>query len=415
MSAIRILAIAIAMLVSAGSPACTAESASSEPGAAHASNAAGASAEGRPELRIYEPRRVEKSADFTVETICEGLRSPWGLAFLPDGRILITERPGRLRIVENGELRSEPVPGVPDVVYEGQGGLLDIELHPDFDSNRLLYLSYTVPDGDGSLMTRISRHRLDGGGLVDETVVFPGFPGSHKAKHFGCRIRFLPDGTMLFTLGERGEGQRAQDLQDLNGKTLRLNDDGSIPDDNPFVDRDDARGEIYTYGNRNCQGMAIEPETGRVYQAEHGPSWNDAPGGGDEVNLILPGRNYGWPEIHHEQTREGMVPPMLEYTPAIAPAGACFYTGDIIPEWTGDFFFTNLRGQRLIRVELDDGAPVAEEHLLVDRFGRLRDVETGPDGHLYVLTSQTDAYGPGRRNGDRLLRIVPTSGDAAAE
>jgi glucose/arabinose dehydrogenase len=264
-------------------------------------------------------------------------------------------------------------------------------------------------------MSRISRHRLEVNELVDEDIVFPGFPGSRKAKHFGCRIRFLPDGTMLFTLGERGEGKRSQDLRDLNGKTLRLNDDGSIPDDNPFVDRDDARPEIYTFGNRNCQGMAIQPETGRVYQAEHGPSWNDAPGGGDEVNLILPGLNYGWPVIHHEQTREGMVPPMLEYTPAIAPAGACFYTGDAISEWTGDFFFTNLRGKRLIRVELDDGKPVAEEHLLVDRFGRLRDVETGLDGHLYVLTSQTDAYGPGRRGGDRLLRIVPKSPEADGE
>jgi glucose/arabinose dehydrogenase len=403
----------LALLFLAAAPACTAEPSPQGP-----PSAASAGSEGRadePELTIHEPVRVTDSAAHSVETICEGLRSPWGLAFLPDGRILVTERPGQLRIVEKGELRSDPVLGAPDVVYEGQGGLLDIELHPDFEANGLLYLAYTVPDGDGSLMTRISRFHFEGDALTDKTIVFPGFPGSHKAKHFGSRIRFLPDGTMLFTLGERGEGRRAQDLQDLNGKTLRLNDDGSVPDDNPFVGRDDARPEIYSYGNRNCQGMAIQPETGRVYQAEHGPSWNDAPGGGDEVNLILPGRNYGWPVVHHQETREGMVPPMLEYTPAIAPAGACFYTGDAIPEWTGDFFFTNLRGKRLIRIELEDGRPVAEEHLLVNRFGRLRDVATGPDGRLYVLTSDTDAYGPGRRGGDRLLRIVPTSEASPAE
>ena len=343
---------------------------------------------------------------FRVETVVSGLESPWAVVSSPDGRLFITERPGRLRIVLDGKLDPHPVAGVPQVYYEGQGGLLDITFHPEFSQNRWVYLAYTVKN-EKSGMTRVSRFTLTPEGLAELKVIFPGFPEGHKPKHFGCRIRFGVDGKLYFTLGERGEGQRAQDLMDLNGKTLRLNDDGTIPKDNPFVDRKDSRPEIFSYGNRNSQGMAIQPESGAIFQTEHGPSWNDAPGGGDEINIIIAGGNYGWPWVHHRQTKEGTISPLLEYTPAIAPAGAMFYTGDVFSSWKGNFFFTNLVGRKLVRVKLDGQKPVGQQFLLKGEYGRLRDVAQGPDGFIYVITSDTDAYGPGRPEGDRLIRLVP--------
>lgn len=355
------------------------------------------------------PEKVETldSGDiFRVETLAEGLESPWAVVPAPDGRIFITERPGRLRIFENGKLRPEPVAGVPRVHYRGQGGLLDLALHPDFETNRWLYLAYTV-NTEGGAMTRIARFRETPEGLTDREIIFPGAPGSGKPKHFGSRMVFGTDGRLYFTLGERGEGKRSQDLMDLNGKTLRLAEDGAVPPDNPFLGRSDARPEIFTRGNRNSQGMAVQPDTGHIFQTEHGPSWNDAPGGGDEVNIMVPGGNYGWPVVHHRERRDGMISPLLEYTPAIAPAGATFYTGNRFPQWKNHFFFANLVGRMLVRVALDEAEVKGQEFLLEDEYGRLRDAATGPDGGLLVLTSDTDAYGPGRAAGDRLLRLVP--------
>jgi glucose/arabinose dehydrogenase len=352
------------------------------------------------------PLLAPTTGSFRVETVAEGLESPWAVVPMPDGRLLLTERPGRLRVVKDGRLAPEPVPGVPAVAYRGQGGLLDMTLHPDYARNRWVYLAYTV-DAPQGMMTRVARFEETPEGLKNLHVVFAGFPGSDKPKHFGCRIRFGLDRALYLTLGERGEGQRAQDLMDLNGKTLRLNDDGSVPPDNPFAGRSDARPEIFTYGNRNSQGMAVHPETGWIFQTEHGPSWNDAPGGGDEVNLIAAGGNYGWPLVHHRDVREGTIAPLLEVTPAIAPAGCTFYAGDAFPAWKGDFFFANLVGKMLVRLKLDGARVVGQEHLLKDAFGRLRDVAAAADGTIYVITSDTDAYGPGRPGGDRLLRLVP--------
>jgi len=238
-------------------------------------------------------------------------------------------------------------------------------------------------------------------------LIFQGFPGSDKPKHFGCRMAFGLDGKLYFTLGERGEGKRAQDLMDLNGKTLRLNEDGTLPSDNPFAGRKDARPEIFSYGNRNSQGMAVKPGTGHIFQTEHGPSWNDAPGGGDEVNIIIAGGNYGWPVVHHRDNREGMIAPLLEYTPAVAPSGAMFYTGDLFPQWKNDFFFATLVGRKLVRVKFHDQEPQEQEFLMEGQFGRLRAVAQGIDGSIFVITSDTDAYGPGRKQGDRLLRLMP--------
>lgn len=350
---------------------------------------------------------MESTSDtFRVEVVAEGLESPWAIVPAPGERLFITERPGRLRVVESGRLLTKPVPGVPPVAYQGQGGLLDLALHPDYATNNLIYLAYTIENERG-LMTRVTRFEETAQGLKNPQTVFQGFTGSLKAKHFGCRIRFGADRKLYMTLGERGEGRRAQDLMDLNGKTLRLNDDGSVPHDNPFFGKNDARPEIYSFGHRNSQGMAVHPKTGLIFQTEHGPSWDDAPGGGDEVNLVAAGANYGWPIVHHRDTLEGIVSPIVEYTPALAPAGCTFYIGDAFPAWNGDFFFSNLKGKRLVRLKLAGQTPVGQEHLLKDTFGRLRDVAQGYDGYLYVITSDTDAYGPGRSGGDRLLRIVP--------
>ncbi|EPR37487.1 glucose/sorbosone dehydrogenase family protein [Desulfovibrio sp. X2] len=344
--------------------------------------------------------------DFHVQVVAEGLQSPWGMAFLPDGRILVTERAGRIRVVEEGGLRPGALSGVPEVDARGEGGLLDIALHPDFARNHQLFLTYVAPTPKGS-MTRVARYRLTDEGLADEKIIFPGAPDGNRHIHFGSRLLFLPDGTLLVTIGDRGQGRRAQDLMDLNGKTLRLSDDGGVPQDNPFVGRKDARPEIYTYGNRNSQGMAIHPVLGMVVQTEHGPSGFDGPGGGDEINIVKPGANYGWPLVHHTQTRPGTLAPVLEYTPAVAPSGACFSRGGLLPGWTNDFFFACLVGERLVRVRFSGQKVTEQEVLLKGVYGRLRDVASGPDGALYVLTSSTDAYGPGRKGGDRLLRLAP--------
>lgn len=343
---------------------------------------------------------------FHVETVAVGFESPWAVVIGPDGQIFITERPGRLRIFRDGRLESRPVPGVPHVYYTGQGGLLDMAFHPEFIHNRYVYLAYTDMTENG-IMTKVSRFILTSEGLADMQVIFPGFPGGDKPKHFGCRIIFGLDGKLYITLGERGEGNRAQDLMDLNGKTLRLNDDGTIPEDNPFIGQNNTRPEIFTSGNRNSQGMAVHPITGAIFQTEHGPSWNDAPGGGDEINLIIAGGNYGWPVVHHRKTMENMISPLLEYTPAIAPAGAMFYTGEAFSAWKGNFFFAALVGQMLVRVKLENQKPVGQQFLLEKEHGRLRDVAQSPDGFIYVITSDTDAYGPGHPNGDRLIRLVP--------
>jgi len=350
-----------------------------------------------------EPPALEPTPH-VVEVFVEGLKNPWALDFAPDGRLFITEAGGHLRVATGGVLDPRPE-RVPGVVQEWQGGLMDLAFHPDFANNRLLYLAYTVAR-DGKGMTRVSRFREEEGALGAPQVVFEGFPGASENKHFGCRLAFGADGKLYLTLGERHERQRAQDLMDLNGKTLRLNDDGSVPADNPFAGRADARPEIFSYGHRNSQGMAVQPGTGLIFQTEHGPTGDDGPGGGDEVNLVEAGRNYGWPLVHHRETREGTVPPLLEYTPALAPGGAVFYTGDALKGWKGDFLFANLVGQCLVRVKFDGRKVVGQEILLRRTHGRLRDVAQGPDGAVYVITSNTDWNGSDRGGRtDRVLRV----------
>jgi glucose/arabinose dehydrogenase len=349
-----------------------------------------------------------EQASFEVVTVAAGLEHPWGMAFLPNGDVLITERPGRLRLLREGALDPTPIAGVPAVYASGQGGLLDVALDPDFAANGLIYLSYAAA-GDGGNSTRVLRARLGEGRLEDQQVIFTALPLVNSSKHFGSRLVFDRQGHLFITVGERGQDERAQDLADLNGAVIRLHPDGSVPQDNPFAGRADARPEIFSYGHRNPQGMAVHPETGAVWTHEHGPR------GGDEVNVVRPGVNYGWPVITHGisyagfpigegEEKPGMAQPLYHWVPSIAPSGMAFYTGDEFPDWRGDLFVGALRDELLARLEIDGERVVAEERLLEGTIGRIRDVETGPDGFLYLLTDESDGG---------LYRLEPAKGQPA--
>jgi glucose/arabinose dehydrogenase len=332
--------------------------------------------------------------EFRVVKLVEGLEHPWGLAFLPDGRKLVTERPGRLRLVaKDGRLESQPVTGLPAIAATGQGGLLDVALHPRFSENRLVYLSYSAR-GQGGVGTEVARGRLAGGGLEDVRVIFSQSPKSGTGRHFGSRLVFDRDGYLYITQGDRGEMERAQKPDDHAGSVIRLHDDGRVPADNPFRGRPGWKPEKYTLGNRNMQGAALHPRTGRLWTHEHGPQ------GGDEINVIRAGANYGWPVITYgvnygigtrigEGTHKaGMEEPLYTWVPSIAPSGMAFYTGDRFPRWQGDLFVGALRDQMLVRLKLDGERVVSEERMLKDVLGRIRDVRDGPDGFLYLLTDE---------------------------
>ena len=327
---------------------------------------------------------------FRVVTVAENLQHPWGLAFLPDGRMLVTERPGRLRIIEQGQLDPQPVSGLPEIAAGGQGGLLDITLHPKYSSNGWIYFSY-VASGDGGKGTEVARARLDGNRLKDLQRLFRLHPKSGTQRHFGSRLLFDREGYLYITLGDRGERPRAQRLDDHAGSMIRLHDDGSVPPDNPFLSNKAALPEIYSYGHRNLQGIALHPLTGEVWTHEHGPQ------GGDELNIIRRGGNYGWPVITYganygtgtkigEGTHKmGMLQPLHYWIPSIAPSGMAFYTGDKFPQWHGNLFAGSLKFQQLVRLVLQGSEVVREERLLTNKLGRIREVAAGPDGYLYLL------------------------------
>ena len=333
---------------------------------------------------------------FRLVTLVEGLENPWSIAFLPDGRMLVTERPGRLRIVSKDfRLEPSPVEGLPPIVEAGQGGLFDVVLHPRYAENRWIYISYNGA-GSGGWGTELLRARLEGNRLADTQVLFRLQPKSRTGQHFGGRIVFDRKGFLYLTLGDRGDKERAQRLDDHAGSVIRLHDDGRVPDDNPFVNRPGARPEKFTLGNRNMQGAALHPQTGELWTHEHGPQ------GGDEVNVMRAGRNYGWPvitfgvnygigtKIGEGTAKTGMEQPIYYWVPSIAPSGMTFYTGDRFPDWRGNVFVGSLKFQLLARLELDGEKVVKEERLIQSELGRIRDVRTGPDGYIYLLTDAPD-------------------------
>jgi len=346
---------------------------------------------------------VHRSAlyDFRAVPVVEGLEIPWSMAWLPNGDMLVTERPGRLRIVRNGALLPDPVPGVPEVHAVGQGGLFDVLPHPDFATNRLLYLAYATPSADAST-TRVVRARFENDRLGELEEIFVSI--SEGRGHYGGKLAFDGSGHLFITLGDRQvppegdlEAHPAQDLTNHHGALIRLHDDGRVPDDNPFVGRADARPEIWSYGHRNMQGLAIHPETGDVWVTEHGPQ------GGDELNRVEPGRNYGWPvigygvnyrtglAIHEGTMREGMEHPDHFWVPSIAASGLIVYTGDRFPEWRGNIFAGGLAGEQIARLTLGaDGRTVEREETLVQGIGRVRDIRQGPDGYIYVAIENED-------------------------
>ena len=345
-----------------------------------------------------------------VELLAEGLANPWSIAFLPDGALLITERAGRLRIFRNGTLDAQPIAGTPEVKITTLGGLLEVLLHPRFVDNRLIYLSYSKAGEENLSTTAIARGRLDGSKLVDMREIFVANSWSASPTNFGGRMVFGRDGELYVTIGERQEQDRAQNGQDLGGKVLRLNDDGSVPADNPFVGKPGMKPEIYSLGHRSPQGLAVHPDTGALWENEHGPL------GGDEINIVLPGRNYGWPLVTYGRTYEGepisdatsrpdLEPPFMYWVPSIAISGLTFYTGDRFPAWKGNAFVGSMMHGRIRwtghieRLTFNDkGLSITREPILTEIKQRIRDVRMGPDGLLYVLTDQNPGV---------LLRIEP--------
>ena len=331
-----------------------------------------------------------EQARVRVVTLTDALAQPWALAFLPDGDILITERGGQLRLMHDGRLASADISGLPPVDTRQQDGLMDLALHPLFAQNRTLYFTYSKRGARGDTPTLASA-RFDGVRLTGVRDLFVADAWSTYGGNSGSRLAFDLDGTIYMTVGDRHEQMPAQDLRTHKGKILRLNDDGTIPSDNPFVDRADARPEIFAYGVRNPQGLFVEPSTGTIWEHEHGPQ------GGDELNIIARGHNYGWPTVTYginydgttiskDTARNGMDQPVVHWTPSISPSGLTIYSGDRFPAWRGDAFLGALTGLHLRRLELQSGRVTHEEVLLARRHQRIRDVRQGPDGLLYVLT-----------------------------
>ncbi len=349
--------------------------------------------------------------NFTIEVVVDGLDHPWGMVFLPDGDLLITERSGQLRRVHDWKLLDQPISGLPEVHEVGQGGLLGISLHPDFEKNHMLYLSYAGEE-NGNHGTEVIRGILEGTRLTDTQVIFKALPKAGGGVHFGSRLQFAPDGTLFITLGDRGASPArgrehpAQQLASHLGSLIRINDDGSLPADNPFINTAGAKPEIYSYGHRNMQGMALHPQTRLIWTHEHGPQ------GGDEININKPGANYGWPVITYgvnyvigtkigEGTHStGMEQPIYKWVPSIAPSGMLFYTGNRFPQWKGNLFVGSLKFGLLVRLELSGNSVSSEERLLDFQFGRIRDVSQGPDENIYLLTDDSNG---------QLLRLGPAN------
>ena len=337
---------------------------------------------------------------FRVVTLVRGLQNPWSMAFLPDGRMLVTEREGRLRIVSKDfKLDPKPVEGLPEIVATGQGGLFDVAIHPQYAQNGWIYWAYNAP-GPGGWGTTLARGKLISDAnnyrMIEVQLLFSMEPKTRSGQHFGGRIVFDGKGIVYLTLGDRGDKPRAQKLDDHAGSVIRLHDDGRVPADNPFVNRAGAKPEKFTLGNRNMQGAALHPQTAELWTHEHGPQ------GGDEINVMRAGRNYGWPVISYGvnygigtkigegNAKPGMEQPLHYWVPSIAPSGMAFYTGDKFPNWKGNLLVGALRDEMLVRLELNGEKIVREERLLKGQIGRIRDVRVGSDGFVYLLTDERE-------------------------
>lgn len=352
---------------------------------------------------IAEQTFSSDKADFRLDTVAEGLDHPWSLVFLPDGSQLVTEREGRLRRIQDGELQQEPVSGVPELEASGQGGLLDVILHPQFEDNQTLFLSYSHKVSREGMTTRVARAKLDGNQLSDVEMIFEALPRGTTGRHFAGRMEFDRDGNLYVAVGDRGEMDRAQATDDDAGGVHRLTTDGEPAPGNPFSDDSSVNDTFFTYGNRNIQGMTIHPETGEIWSHEHGPR------GGDEINIIRAGNNYGWPDVTYgidysgatisdKTTMEGVTDPLHYWDPSIAPSGMAFYTGDEFPEWQGDLFVGALKMQKLVRLSLENEEVREEEDLLEGLGERIRDVRMGPDGAMWLLTDQSNG---------KVYRMIP--------
>ena len=344
----------------------------------------------------------DTSQEYEIETVVEGIAVPWGMVWLPNGDMLITNRSGDLHIFRDGALLDDPVQGLPEVNAFGQGGLMDLELHPNYEENGWIYISYSSPEGSGSgANTAIMRARLENNSLVDKEVLYKAQPNSRRGQHFGGRIEFDKEGYLYFSVGDRGNRDvYPQDITSDNGKVYRLNDDGSIPEDNPYVGQE-GLDAIYSYGHRNPQGMAMHPETGQIWTHEHGPR------GGDEVNIIEKGKNYGWPvisfginysgtEFAEDTARAGMEQPEWYWDPSIAPSGMAFVTSDIYSAWKGNLMVGSLKFNYIVLCTVEDNNRITGEKIVFNGIGRVRNIRQGPDGYIYVATE-----------GNGIVRIVP--------
>ena len=330
-------------------------------------------------------------AGYNLETVVDGLDSPWGLAILPDGDMLITELTGDLRHIRNGKLVAQAVAGVPQSLYGGQGGLMDIVIHPNYDENRYVYLSLSVGTDDANAL-RVIRGRFTGTALEDISTIFESAPSKNTLVHYGARMAFLPDNTLLINVGDGFDlREQAQNLSNHFGSLVRVTDDGKVPQDNPFIGVAGAQPEIYSYGHRNQQSIVVERGSGKIYQTEHGPR------GGDELNLIEAGKNYGWPvatfgidysgaRISPYTSYEGTKQPLVDWTPSIGPSGMTIYDGAQFPDWQGDIFVSSLIYSKIIHIDMVNGAPQQQSDMFSEIGDRLRDIRTGADGALYILS-----------------------------
>ena len=351
---------------------------------------------------ISTPRSNTKAVPYTVEVVAENLYVPWSIVFTSPERMLVTERSGAIRAVEKGKLVTTPVYTFSDISTRSEEGLMGLAIDPSYEENNYVYAAVAYPQ-NGGLAVRIIRFTDTGNTWSNPTTLIDNLPAA--ANHAGTRLRFGPDGKLYITTGDASNRQIAQDLESLGGKILRVNADGTIPSDNPFPNS-----PVWSYGHRNSQGIDWHPDTKELYSTEHGPSGFDGPAGGDEINRIEKGANYGWPVVSHENTREGMVDPLIVYTPAVAPASGMFYSGDVFPQFKNSFFFGGLRGQGVFRVVFDENDPdkvMVNEKIEDIDVGRVREITQGPDGYIYFTTSNRDGRGTERTGNDTIYRLVP--------